>query len=538
MNALSPLPRMQDRHTAVDAVRFREIGMWSDDVLPDIVERNARRNPDGLCVADGRTEITFDQARDRAWSLAGALAELGIEPGDRVVVQLPNVSEAVITYYAIARLGAVLVPRMPIYRHREMLDTVRRTGAKAIIVADRHRGFDHAQMAVSVAEASPSVSSVVVLGEAPRGAIRWDSLIASTPYDGPSPSADDVHVILFTSGSTADPKGVVHTFNTFAACARGINAVLHHDDTRRAFVTSPVMHLTGLNSGVLSAALGGFAAVIQPIWEPTQALELITRYGCTHSNGATPFVVMLADAYRPAQHDLSRFRIFGCGGAPIPPAVVHRADQELGCQLVALYGQTEACLHTMTRLDDSVERVATSDGRPVPGAEIVLLDEHAAPVATGAEGEVCSRSPSVMLGYWQDPAATDAAFDAAGWFHSGDLGRMDSHGYLRITGRKKDIISRGGVKIAAREIEEILLEHPEGPNDRPAVELKARMKRTDGDGYSGRGQSHCGHRFAARAAPGTIGADFPHHAGIFRDGSAGHEYRGPSQGAQVPTRGV
>jgi len=447
-------------HTPEDALVYRELGMWADETLPDVVERNAARDPGGLCAADGHVEITFAEARDRAWSLAGGLARRGIGPGDRVVVQIPNVVDAVVTHYAIARLGAVCVPRMPIYRRREVMDTVLRTDAKALIVADRHRGFDHASMALEIAEQIPSLTTVVVLGEAPPGGVAYASLLAGEPYTGPGPTADDVHVILFTSGSTADPKGVVHSFNTLASCARGLNLVLGHDTTHRAFVPSPVMHQTGINAGLLSAALGGFAVVLQPVWEPARALELISRYGCTHSNGATPFVKMLADAYRPAEHDLSRFRMFGCGGAPIPPAVVHLAQDVLGCQLVAVYGQTESCLQTITRLDDPVERVASSDGRAVPGMRITLLDDDGNPVRGGEEGEICSRGPSVMLGYWRDERATSATFDQDGWLHSGDLGRMDADGYLRVTGRKKDIIIRGGVKIAAREIEELLLEHP------------------------------------------------------------------------------
>jgi acyl-CoA synthetase (AMP-forming)/AMP-acid ligase II len=440
--------------------RYYDLGLWTPEVLTDLVRRNAERNPDGLCVADGRRALTFADALDGSERLAGSLAALGIGRGDRVVVQLPNWWEAVVSYYAIARLGAVFVPRMAMYREFEIRDVADRSQARAIIVPGTFRRFDHASMALSVREQIDSVEHVVVAGEPPDGALRFADLLAGPPYDGPLPKPGDPHVILFTSGTTSRPKGAQHSFNTFSACARTMRLGLGVRSADRCFMPSPVMHNTGLNSGVLLPALIGAGTVLQDVWEADAAMQLIRQHGCTFSIGATPFVTMMLDEYDPARHDLSSMRVFCCGGAPVPASVVRDAVDRLGFELVTCFGQSECSAYTMTRLGDSVDRVASSDGAATVGNEIVILDDDSNPVPMGQDGEICCRGAQIMLGYLGEPELTADTIDAAGFCHSGDLGRMDADGYVRVTGRKKDIIIRGGTNITPLEIEELLLEHP------------------------------------------------------------------------------
>jgi len=453
---------LHPRFTPGQAGAWRADGLWAGHTLAHYVERNARRQPGEIGVADESRELTFAELRDMAWSLAGSLAGAGLDDESVVAVQLPNVVEAVVTYYALCRLGCVIVPRMMIYRRSEVSDAIDRTGAECFITVDEHRGFDHAAMALELSESCPSLERVVVLGEAPGGAMSLDDLISGgDPFDGPLPHPDDDQIIIFTSGTTALPKGALHSFNSHAATARVLNRHIELVPGDRCFMPSPVMHNTGLNAGVISPCLGGFGTVLQDAWDAHRALELVSRYGCTHTMGATPFATMMADASESGDYDIGPFRVFGCGGAPIPAAVVHRAEDALGCKMLSIFGQSEFGVETMVKLTDPVERVASSDGCAVPCNDVRILDDDGHEMERGQEGEICSWGPMVMLDYWQDPERTAEVFAPSGHFRSGDLGRMDADGYVRVTGRKKELVNRGGVKIAPREIEDILVEHPQ-----------------------------------------------------------------------------
>jgi non-ribosomal peptide synthetase component E (peptide arylation enzyme) len=452
--------QIKSRYTAEQVAAFHEAGLWGEEVLWDYLERAVAKRPDVLCVADGREEVTFSEMRDRSLRVAEGLCGLGVGRGDRVVVQLPNWVEAVVAYYAIARLGAVFVPRMVLYRYHEVRDAVDRTEAKAIIVADEFRGFDHGQMAMDLVAECPSLGAAVVVGKAPTGSIPFADLEKSGHYAGPQPDADDVHIILFTSGTTAAPKGVMHTFNSYVTCAKGLLEGLRISADDVCFMPSPIMHNTGLNTGVLLPVVAQGSSILQDVWEAGEALDRISSRGCTYTLGATPFVTMMVDALDEERHDLSKFRVFGCGGAPVPASVVRDAVSVLGCTLTTIFGQSESSLQTMTSLDDSVDRVSSSDGQAVPGTEVAILDDEGSELPRGEEGEICSRGPGVMLGYWQEAQQTADAFTEDGFFRSGDLGRMDGDGYIRVTGRKKDVIIRGGMNLSATEIEELVLEHP------------------------------------------------------------------------------
>jgi acyl-coenzyme A synthetase/AMP-(fatty) acid ligase len=452
-------PALEKRFSADEIAAYRAGGFWGDEVLSDFVDRHASEQPGALFNADGRGTLSFGELRTRSDALAHSLNRLGVKPGDRVTAQLPNWIEASVVYCAVARLGAVYVPRMMVYRDAEMQDAIDRTESKVLIVADQFRGFDHLGMGLGLREKCPSVKEVVVVGEARRGAIPLRELVQGPAYEGPRPQADDLHMILFTSGTTAKPKGVVHTFNTYVACAHILEDQYRVRRADVCFMPSPVMHNTGNQTGILLPLFVGCPTVFQDIFEPRAALAMITEYGCTYSVGATPFVTAMMDAFDPGQHDLSRFRLFACGGAPVPGVVVERAVRILGCRLMTVFGQGESHVQTATDLDDPVGVVASSDGHAVKGMQVSIRDDGGNEVPPGVEGEICSKGPGVMLGYWQDPEQTAAAF-AGGWFHSGDLGRMNEAGYMRVTGRKKDIIIRGGMNISALEVEALLLQHP------------------------------------------------------------------------------
>jgi non-ribosomal peptide synthetase component E (peptide arylation enzyme) len=456
------LPTIEGRFAPDEAAHYRAMGHWGDAVLADFLDRAVEARVDSVFVTDSKDTATYSEVHEQSLALASGLAGLGVKQGDRVVVQLPNWIEAVIAYFAVARLGAVFVPRMMIYREHEILDTVSRTEAKAFIVTNEFRGFDHLGMARSVQSRCSSLEHLVVVGDPGPGEFSFSDLCELGPYDGPHPAADDPHIILFTSGTTAQPKAAVHTFNTYIAGGKALSDgwVLTQSDV--CLMPSPVMHNTGLLAGVVGPLYVQGATVLQDVWDASEAIRLVERHRVTYTCGAPPFVTMMVDARRSSAstEDISSFRLFACGGAPIPGSVVRDAIEVLGCKVITVFGQSEASMQTHTHIDDPVEVVASSDGRAVPGMGVRILDEKDVEVPPGEEGEICCHGPGVMLGYWQDPERT-ASVLKDGWFHSGDYGVMNSSGYLRVTGRKSDIIIRGGMNISPAEIDELLLEHPD-----------------------------------------------------------------------------
>ena len=464
------IPTVGDRHRPETVRRFYDTGMWRTDVLSTILDRWCELQPDRPYVSDGYGALTYADVRGQAYRLAARLRDLGVRPGDRVVAQLPNWNEFAVIYLALARIGAILVPIMPVYRHDEVQYIVERTAATGLFTTGAFRNFDHLAM---VRELRPRLSSLRFVGavraEAAADEVAFDELAdpaaAMTIPDGsvlgPPPGPDDGHVIIFTSGTESRPKGCCHTFNTLGFTLRALGRTLRLTGDDVTFMPSPITHSTGLAMGLGAPLVAGGSVHLMDVWEPAAGLERIGRHRCTNTTTAAPFATMALDAYDPARHDVSSLRVWLCGGAPVPRTLVERvAAAWPRCRLLSLYGRSETFLTSVCVLDDPVDRVAESDGRPADGVEMAILDEDGAPVATGDEGEIVQRGPGVMLGYWRDPERTAAAFDPRGWCHSGDLGRADADGYVRVTGRLKDLIIRGGMNISAREVEENLLAHP------------------------------------------------------------------------------
>ncbi|MCW2758120.1 MAG: o-succinylbenzoate--CoA ligase [Nocardioidaceae bacterium] len=444
---------------------YREQGWWDDSTLPSFVDRWADEDPDHAYLSDGHSTYTYGEFRDQAWNLAAALLHLGAKPGDRIAVQLPNWNEYFLVYAACARLGVVMIPVVPVYREGEVGFIVENSAAVGLVTTGEFRGFDAPAMAASIAAGAPSLTfRVVVRGEANNGAHTLDQLL-STTYDvaalPPMPAADDRHLILYSSGTESRPKGCLHTWNSSSFLPKQAVIALGMTRDDVMFMPSPVTHALGLTLGVMAPTVAGASVHLLDVFDPAVALERIDEYGCTGTASPAPFIRMLLDALDPARHVGSKLRFCLSAGAPIAGSLVAEAAERLaGCRVVSAYGSSEVMMATVCKPDDSVERVASSDGVPVPGVElrIVALDEHE--VATGEDGEIRYRGPGRLLEYWNNPELTAAATDAEGWWRTGDLGRLDDEGYLRVTGRLKDIIIRGGFNISARQIEEALLEHP------------------------------------------------------------------------------
>jgi acyl-CoA synthetase (AMP-forming)/AMP-acid ligase II len=469
--AMLAAPRPEDVYDSDTITAFRSAGHWRDEVLSATLDRLAASQPDRVLVSDGYGTLTAAGLRGQAYRLGAALLGLGLRPGDRVQVQLPNWNEFVVVYVALARIGAVLVPTMPIYRHDEVSYVLRHSGARFSIVPQEFRGFDYPGMLAQVRNSAPELEHVItVRGAGAPGTLRLADLMAGggVPGDdvlGAPPSADAPHCIIYTSGTESRPKGCLHTLNTVTFTVNALGGEIMSmgpDDVM--FMPSPVTHATGLAMGVTAPLMLGASMHLMDVWEPRGALERIARHGCTLSMTATPFVQMVLgeiSANPAAAGRLGSLRCWACAGAPIPEVMLQGwAKNVPGCALLPVYGRSEGLLVTACSTTDSARHVLSSDGRAFAGVVLEIRDEDGKPVPAGTEGEICHGGPGLMLGYWQDPELTARSVDAAGVSRSGDLGRADEDGYLRVTGRIKDMIIRGGINISAAEVENHLLAHP------------------------------------------------------------------------------
>jgi cyclohexanecarboxylate-CoA ligase/acyl-CoA synthetase len=412
------------------------------------------------------SELNFAELRARANALAASLCAAGVNRGDRVVMQLPNWVEGAVAYHAVARLGAVMVPVIMVYRHAELRRILSNSGAVAVVTAGRFRSFDHAQMFRELRAECPALQQLVVVrGDAVGGELGYEAASAVANGANTLPPVDvdpdAPHVIVYTSGTESTSKGCVHTWNTFNFSARGLaNNIFEMKAADCMFMPSPIGHATGLMQGIVVPLTVGAEAHLLDVWEPAEGLRRIEAFGCTACASATPFVRMALDAAKSGCHDLSSMRTWVCAGSPIPASL---ASEFAGVfergHLVALYGCSEINVTTSCRPGDPPERLANTAGQTaLEGIELKLLCSDGSIAAVDEEGEILYRGPGAMLGYWCDPQRSAAAIDADGWYHSGDQAVADAQGYYSISGRLKDIIIRGG------ENKGYLLDHPKVHN--------------------------------------------------------------------------
>jgi cyclohexanecarboxylate-CoA ligase len=455
------LSALRPTHVPPLADAYRRDGWWRGTTLWQALATTAARHPDRIAIVDGATRLSFAALVRDAERVATGLAALGVGPGEAVAVQLPNWHETIVIYLAIARLGAVLTPVLPIHRQREVAFILREAGARVLVAPGRHRDCDHRALARDVRAEVPTVEHVVIVRDDPEPGMRpWSALAAAA---GAPPAtttdAEAIVLLLHTSGTTADPKGVLHSHETLLAEARSLGVVhgLGPDDT--TLMPSPLAHISGIVHAVLVPSVLGARAVLMERWDPTAALGLIAGERVTYMVGAPTFLRDLARHPDLPRHDLSAFRLFSCGGADVDPTLVAEAAERLGCVAKRVYGSSEFPTVTTCGPDDPPARRIGTEGRPIGAAELRLVDDAGEIVPAGAEGEVVARGPDCFLGY-RDAALNAEAFTPDGWFCTGDLGVLEPGGYLRISGRKKDIIIRKGENISAREVEDLLAAHP------------------------------------------------------------------------------
>jgi cyclohexanecarboxylate-CoA ligase len=451
-------------------------GLWSTDTFHDLLLRRVEATPDKVFVTDGTRSLTFRQLFDGAQRLAVGLHRRGWRAGDTVAVQLPSWAEFVQVLAALSRLGVVAVPIMPIYRKEEVGYVMANAGVRAVFTPATFKKFsyldmyrdlrrDHSDLEIvvtrpdSVAEDVADADAAVFTLAGLEADTDDDSARAELP-DPPGP--DEPFVIVYTSGTTSRSKGCVHTFNTYCSGARSLIAPFGYTETDVQFGPSPVAHTTGLVTSVLVPMLTGASTHLMAEWDPARGMDEIQRFGCTAAVTAPTFLHGLLTEYDPQRHDLSTLRLWVCAGAPIPAAVVERASVTLpNIKVLSLYGRSENLVTTTCSVDDEVSQALTSDGSAVPGAEVRIVGIDGNEVPRGTEGDIAYRGPAHMIEYLDNPEETAALFTADGLSKSGDLGVMTDDGYVRVTGRTKDIVIRGGMNISVREIEDNLADHPD-----------------------------------------------------------------------------
>ena len=434
-------------------------GWWPNRTFDDTLAARVVARPAKAAVVDDYTRLTYAELGTAVDRVAKWLATRGVRAGEVVSCLLPNRAEAVVLFYAAARLGAIFNPIVPIYGAREIGFILRQAESVVLVVIDRFRGVDLAALAERLRPDVPSLRDVVVIGEARPGMRTWTELESGSPSSTPLPvDPNAVHALLYTSGTTADPKGVLHTHNTLL-CECASMARNHALSERDVLVMpSPVSHISGMLFGLMLPVYLGATSVLMERWDADRFLDLVEREGGTFSAGATPFLQGVVEAWRA--HRPRTLRVFPCGGADVPPDLIRRAQAELGIRSGRGYGSTEfPSIVSSAGPDVPDAKRSATDGRPIPPNVVELRDLDGRPVEPGEEGEVWARGPELFVGY-RDPALNDDAFDARGFFRTGDLGRVDGDGWLTITGRVKDIIVRAGEKFSAKEIEDLLHAHP------------------------------------------------------------------------------
>ncbi|WP_227456428.1 medium-chain fatty-acid--CoA ligase [Escherichia coli] len=443
---------------------YRQQGLWGDASLADYWQQTARAMPDKIAVVDNHGASYTYSALDHAAScLANWMLAKGIESGDRIAFQLPGWCEFTVIYLAYLKTGAVSVPLLPSWREAELVWVLNKCQAKMFFAPTLFKQTRPVDLILPLQNQLPQLQQIVGVDKlAPAtSSLSLSQIIADNTSltTAITTHGDELAAVLFTSGTEGLPKGVMLTHNNILASERAYCARLNLTWQDVFMMPAPLGHATGFLHGVTAPFLIGARSVLLDIFTPDACLALLEQQRCTCMLGATPFVYDLLNVLEKQPADLSALRFFLCGGTTIPKKVA-RECQQRGIKLLSVYGSTESSPHAVVNLDDPLSRFMHTDGYAAAGVEIKVVDDARKTLPPGCEGEEASRGPNVFMGYFDEPELTARALDEEGWYYSGDLCRMDEAGYIKITGRKKDIIVRGGENISSREVEDILLQHP------------------------------------------------------------------------------
>jgi acyl-coenzyme A synthetase/AMP-(fatty) acid ligase len=454
-------------------------GFWNGETLVGRVRDHADRNPDRVAIVDrkGTRRYTYgDLVRDQG-KVIHLLKSNGIGAGDVVSIQLGNTYEAALAHLATLAIGAVTNPLLPSYRSHELNRVFRTVRPKAIFTPSMYRGWDYRPM-IDTVKSDTNVRPFHVTDDNASGTDASLAAVLDEPVRSSTPASLGRHLhmrradylqpseVIFTSGTEAGPKAIMHTEQTTNCAVRTAFRDLGLGPGTVVWMPSPLGHSTGLNYGLRGALYHGCKLVLQDIWDPSEAIMLIEQEACNYTLAATTFLMDLVAATERAGVELPGLTHFGCGGAPVPPELVVRAE-EAGVHVLRLYGSTEALCATWNRPDSPRAKQIATDGPALSHVQIELRDPRGTIVMPPGEGEIYVRGPGTSIGLFNDQMRESFTYLPGAWIRSGDLGRLDGEGYLTVIGRAKEIIIRGGMNIAPREIEELMLTIPEV--DRAAV---------------------------------------------------------------------
>ncbi|MCU4628169.1 cyclohexanecarboxylate-CoA ligase [Acinetobacter variabilis] len=447
-------------------------GHWLNQTILDFLRSAVEKNPDKTALVsfkvENQTEQTFSyqQIWDMTNKIALGLKQLGVEKNDVVSCQLPNWWEFTLLYLACSRIGAVLNPLMPIFRERELEFMLKHGESKVFVVPKTFRNFSHEQLANQLHSKLETLQHVVVVNG--EGENNFDCLLvnhgleqnaaAIAELDRLESGPDDITQLIFTSGTTGEPKGVMHTANTLFSNIVPYAERLHLAENDVVLMASPMAHQTGFMYGLMMPIQLNTKVVLQDVWDVSKAVDLIHQHQVNFTMASTPFLNDLSNTVAEQHDKVDSLKIFLCAGAPIPGPLVQKAREILGVKVISAWGMTECGAVTTTCPEDDDERSFNTDGIALPGVDVKIVDKTGQTKPVNESGRLMIRACSGFGGYLKRAHLNDT--DADGWFDTGDIAYQDEKGYIRICGRKKDVIIRGGENIPVAEIESLLYKHP------------------------------------------------------------------------------
>ncbi|MEH7225430.1 AMP-binding protein [Bacillus sp. JJ1566] len=434
--------------------------------ISELLENVYKKDPHHEVSFDGYTRMSYQELWEKSLNLAASLKEIGINKGDKIAVCLPNWNEFVVIYMAVSHLGAVIVPFNTRYRQDEVEYILRNSEAKIVFFTEEFGGVNHYEQFTQAIQRVDSLERLITVRCVKDRHMSYEQLLERVDNHPFSPvtidSEIDVFCILYTSGSTGVPKGGMLTHSNF------VNTAIITDEEMKCmkddvfFVAVPLFHVFGMVPSILSTIAVGARMVLVEKYNAKAALEITQNEKITVKHGVPTMFILELNHAEFHHYDLSSLRTGIIAAAPCPVEIVKRIRTDMGCDIVVCYGTSEtSSTLTMTAFEDDDQIRAETVGKAVPGAEVKIVNEFKEEVAVNEVGEVACRGFGIMKGYYNMPEKTRESLDDDGWFYSGDLGTLDEQGNLRIVGRKKELIIRGGYNIYPKEIEEVLYTHPD-----------------------------------------------------------------------------